>query len=92
MFYYIYILTNKNRTTLYVGITNNIARRLLEHREAKNKSFSKLYNCHYLVYFERYYNVLEAINREKEIKKWRREKKNALIEQSNPHWRFLNPF
>ncbi len=87
--YYPYIITNKNKTTLYVGMTNNLLRRLKEHQNGVNKGFSKRYNCCYLVYYERFNKVTLAIAREKENKNWRREKKNALISQFNPEWMFL---
>ncbi len=89
--YYVYLLTNKNKTVLYVGVTNNLARRLQEHISGLNKGFTYKYNCHYLVYFEKYNYILDAINREKEIKGWRREKKDMLINSFNPEWKFLNP-
>ena len=89
--YYVYILTNKNKTTLYVGVTNNLKRRLQEHRCGLNNGFSKRYNCYHLVYYESFTNISTAIAREKEIKKWRREKKNGLVNGFNPEWRFLQP-
>ncbi len=89
--YYVYILTNKRKTTLYVGVTNNISRRLDEHRKGINNGFSKRYKTHYLVYYETFSNIIEAIDREKKIKKWRREKKDALIATMNPGWRSLEP-
>ena len=90
--YYIYILTNKHKNVLYVGVTNNIARRLFEHTVEKSSkdSFTVKYNCEFLVYYEHYTRIEEAIAREKEIKKWRREKKDRLINLSNPEWNFLN--
>lgn len=90
--YYIYILTNKNKTVLYVGFTNNLKERLYYHEnpEAHSKSFTSKYKCCYLIYWEHYDNVDIAITREKEIKAWRREKKEKLIVQFNPEWNFLN--
>ena len=85
---FVYILTNKNKTTLYVGVTNDLTKRLAEHREARNTFVSK-YKCYYLIYFEEYQSPLDAIAREKEIKKWRREKKDKLISTFNPNWDFL---
>lgn len=91
--YFLYIVTNKNKSTLYVGITNNIQRRIAQHyfdSENRRKSFAGKYNCYYLVYYEGFETPAEAILREKEIKKWRREKKNRLISDFNPNWEFLN--
>lgn len=88
--YFVYILTNKNKTVLYTGVTNNIERRLYEHQNALNPGFTKRYNCHYLVYFEYFQDINMAISREKEIKGWKREKKNALVESKNSEWKFLN--
>ena len=90
---YIYIVTNENKTVLYVGVTNNLSRRLREHYEGSKqhkRSFTGRYNCFYLVYYEGFHSITEAIAREKEIKKWRREKKVNLIERVNPNWDFLN--
>jgi putative endonuclease len=92
--YLVYIVTNKNKTVLYTGITNDIGRRLYEHEEASKPfrypSFAGHYNSFYLLYYERYEFVEDAIRREKEIKGWRRSKKEALINTENPEWRFLN--
>ncbi|WP_421945611.1 GIY-YIG nuclease family protein [Pedobacter sp.] len=89
--YFVYILTNKSRTVIYTGVTNDLAIRLQQHIEGKNKfSFTKKYNCHYLIFFERHQYIEHAIEREKEIKGWSRAKKNALIELENPHWIFFN--
>ncbi|MFL9836974.1 GIY-YIG nuclease family protein [Flavobacterium sp. ST-75] len=90
--YYIYILTNKNKTVLYVGFTNNLKERLYYHEnpEAQSKSFTTKYKCFYLIYWKHYDVVDIAITREKEIKAWRREKKEKLIAQFNPEWNFLN--
>ncbi len=88
--YFVYIMTNKHRTVLYTGVTNDLERRVYEHETGEQKGFTKKYNCHYLVYYEHHTHVEHAIDREKEIKKWRREKKNKLITAFNPEWRFLN--
>ncbi|MFC1225730.1 GIY-YIG nuclease family protein [Pedobacter sp. BG31] len=90
--YFIYILTNKNKTVVYTGVTNDLAVRLRQHKEnEENKfAFTKKYNCYYLVYFERFEHIEYAIEREKEIKGWTRAKKNALIELKNKNWDFLN--
>jgi len=85
--YYTYILTNKNNRVLYTGITNNIQRRLYEHKFKRNKnSFSCRYRTNKLVYFEEFDDVVEAINREKEIKGWLRQKKINLVDGTNPDW------
>ena len=90
--YYTYILTNKNRTVLYIGMTNDLNERLYCHKnpEAISKHFTHRYNCKYLIYFEHFFDVEDAINREKQIKKWSRKKKENLINLNNPEWRFLN--
>ena len=88
--YSVYILSNSNRNVLYTGVTNNLKRRLIEHRTGVNNSFSKRYNVHYLMYYESFSNILMAIKREKQIKKWYRYQKEALIEKANPGWRDLS--
>ena len=91
--YVVYIITNKNKTTLYIGVTNNIQKRLSQHyfdSERAKKSFAGKYNCYYLLYYEVFEDVTLAILREKELKSWRREKKNKLISDFNPDWEFLN--
>lgn len=91
--YFVYIITNQYRTTLYIGITNNLQKRLDQHYfESQNakKSFAGKYNCIYLVYYEGFESSKIAIAREKELKKWRREKKNKLITDFNPKWETLN--
>jgi putative endonuclease len=87
-----YITTNPQKTVLYVGMTNNLRVRISQHTENKGKpdSFAGKYYCYNLVYYEHFLHVDSAIGREKEVKKWRREKKVALIESENPIWRFLN--
>ncbi|MDI9255908.1 GIY-YIG nuclease family protein [Flavobacterium sedimenticola] len=91
--YYVYIITNKHRSTYYIGMTNNLKVRLEQHKEniiVGNKTFASKYNLEFLVYYERYTWVQEAIAREKELKKWRREKKLNLIKEFNPAFEFLN--
>lgn len=91
--YFVYIMTNEYRTALYIGVTNNIQRRISQHYfDSQNlkKSFAGKYNCIYLVYYEGFEYPNDAINREKAIKKWRREKKNQLISEFNPKWENLN--
>ena len=90
--YYVYLLTNKLKTVLYVGVTNNLKRRLGEHAasEKGTKSFTHRCNCSYLFYFEHFTYIISAIKREKQIKRWSRSKKEALIKTLNPDWNFLN--
>ena len=88
--YYVYIMTNKQKNMLYVGVTNSLGRRIYEHEKGLIKGFTKKYNCHYLIYFEQFTNINLAIKREKEIKGWRRKKKDALIATTNPQLKFLN--
>ena len=88
--YFVYILTNKNRTVLYIGVTNDLQRRVYEHENGLIPGFTKKYNCHFLIYFEHFQKIEDAIDREKQIKKWRREKKDNLINTTNPVWNFLN--
>ena len=81
--YYIYILSNASDSTLYVGVTNDLERRVAEHREGKIPGFTQKYNCHKLVYFETFSDVEQAIAREKQLKKWSRSKKDWLIDTMN---------
>ncbi|MEM1042038.1 MAG: GIY-YIG nuclease family protein [Bacteroidota bacterium] len=84
--YYVYILTNDHHTVLYTGVTNDLRRRLAEHRAGQGSSFTKRYNAHKLVYAESFRYVNDAIAREKQIKGGSRQKKLDLIEQHNPEW------
>ena len=88
--YFVYILANWNDSVLYIGVTGNLPRRLYEHRNGLVEGFTKKYNVHKLVYYENTSDVYSAISREKQLKKWRREKKNQLIEMMNPQWRDLS--
>jgi putative endonuclease len=89
--YYVYILTNKLKTVLYTGVTNNLSQPLHQHVTSNNSdSFTARYNAIYLIYFERFQFINHAIDREKEIKGWRRSKKVELINKENPQWNFLN--
>ena len=88
--YFVYIITNKNKTALYTGVTNNLQRRMYEHENGLLSGFSKKYNCHYLIYYEHFQQIKHAIDREKQIKRWRREKKEFIINNFNPSWKFLN--
>lgn len=91
--YYVYITTNPEKTVLYVGVTNDLDRRMEEHLEDNNgerKTFAGKYFCYYLIYYEYYAHIEWAIAREKQIKGMSRAKKEALIARFNPQWRFLN--
>jgi putative endonuclease len=90
--YYFYITTNPNRTVLYCGVTNNLPQRMVEHylNRGNTKTFAGKYYCYFLIYYEEFMYVNDAIAREKEVKKWRREKKENLIRSFNKEWKFLN--
>lgn len=89
MKYYVYIITNKINTVLYIGVTNNIERRIQEHSEGVVDSFSKKYRLHKLVYVEEYATSYDAISREKQLKNWNRKQKEQLINSLNPNWNDL---
>jgi putative endonuclease len=83
----VYIMTNKLRTTLYIGVTSDLYHRILQHKEHTfENSFTDKYNLEICVFYENFFSIEEAILREKQIKKWRREKKEMLINSINPHW------
>lgn len=86
--FYVYIMASLSGT-IYIGVTNNLLRRAKEHKEGRTKGFTKKYFCSKLIYYEYFENIFDAVNREKEIKKWRREKKQNLIKRLNPHWNDL---
>lgn len=91
--FYVYIITNKHRSTYYIGMTNNLGRRLTEHKENIEKgvkTFASKYNIEFLVYYEKFTWVKQAIAREKEIKGWKRDKKLNLIRSFNENFEFLN--
>ena len=88
--YYVYMISNWNNSVLYIGVTNNLPRRLYEHKNHLVKGFTEKYNVHKLVYFEHTGDVRVALEREKQLKKWTRAKKNALIEKTNPLWKDLS--
>ena len=88
--YYIYMVCNWNNSVLYIGVTNNLPRRLYEHKNHLVKGFTEKYNVYKLVYFETTGDVRVALEREKQLKKWTRAKKNALIENMNPLWKDLS--
>ncbi|MCC7520370.1 MAG: GIY-YIG nuclease family protein [Flavobacteriaceae bacterium] len=84
---YVYIMTNLNKSTLYIGVTNNLTRRIFEHKNRLiRNSFTARYNLEYCIYYEEYLSIEKAISREKELKKWNRVKKEELINKMNPQW------
>ena len=87
--FFVYMMTNRSRTVLYTGVTNSLERRLWFHRNNMIKSFTKTYKVDRLVYYEQFNEARDAISREKEIKGWRREKKNQLVQRLNPKWKDL---
>lgn len=88
--YAVYILTNYLNTTFYTGVTNNLIRRVYEHKIKINQGFSSKYNLNKLVYFELTNNIYDALNREKQIKNWKRNWKIDLIKKSNPQFKDLS--
>ena len=86
---FIYILTNKNNTTLYIGVTENLLKRIFEHKQKNIDGFSKKYNLTKLIYYEFFENIILAIEREKQLKNWHRDWKLNLIRKSNPEFRDL---
>lgn len=92
MKFYVYMMTNKYNTVLYTGVTNNLVRRVEEHKSGLNDGFTKKYNVNKLVYAETHKTAEEAIAREKQIKGLLRSKKEAIIESVNPEWDELEPF
>jgi putative endonuclease len=87
---YVYILSNYTRTTLYIGVTNNIERRLYEHKSGKGSKFTHQYNCKYLMCLESFDDISDAINREKQLKNWHKEWKWNLIRVNNPELKDLS--
>jgi len=87
--YYVYILAKARNSTFYTGVTNDLKRRVCEHKEGIIKGFTKKYNINNLVYYEHYQDINEAIHREKLIKKWKRSIKMEVIERVNPNWEDL---
>jgi putative endonuclease len=87
--YYVYIITSKRNGTLYTGITSNLADRIYKHKQGTYDGFTKKYKIEKLVYYEIYSDVYEAINREKQLKNWKRDWKIQLIEEDNKVWRDL---
>ncbi len=88
--YYVYILTNQYNNVMYIGITNDLKRRVYEHKTGLLEGFTKRYNVHKLVYVEHCHDVYAAIEREKQLKGWSRPKKNALVEAVNPEWKEID--
>ena len=87
--YWVYILASKRNGTLYIGVTNDLSRRVFEHKSKRSVTFTSRYNVGMLVWYESYSDVNEAIGREKQLKKWERAWKLKLIEDFNPTWRDL---
>ena len=85
--YYVYILTNEYNNVMYIGVTNDLRRRVYEHKSGEIEGFTQRYKVHKLVYFESSHDVEAAIAREKQLKGWKRERKNALVESVNPEWK-----
>ena len=84
--YYVYILASKRNGTLYIGVTNNLERRMFEHKNGTFKGFTEQHHVHLLVYYECFNDIEHAIRKEKQLKKWNRDWKRNLIEKRNPEW------
>ena len=84
--YYVYLLTNQTNEITYIGVTNDLRRRLYEHKNEQIQGFTKKYHLHKLVYFEEYGEIVDAIAREKQLKRWSRAKKDLLVKTRNPNW------
>jgi putative endonuclease len=87
--FWVYIVTNRNHSVLYIGVTNRLSRRTWEHRESNKPGFASKYQCRELIYYEHYRDVRDAIARESQLKKWSRAKKISLIDRLNPRWEDL---
>ena len=87
--YYVYLLASKRNGTLYIGVTNNLERRISEHQQDSIEGFTKKYRVHHLVYYETTGDIHAALQREKQLKKWNRKWKLELIEKENPEWKDL---
>jgi len=87
--YYVYILVSKRCGTLYIGVTNDLIKRVYEHKNDLIEGFTKKYQVHRLVYYEQTNDIRSAITREKQMKKWKRRWKIELIEENNPEWKDL---
>ena len=88
--YWVYILTSRDNKVIYIGVTNDLQRRVFEHKHKLLDGFTAKYNVHRLVYMESTMSIEAAISREKQLKGWRREKKAALVRTTNPEWRDLS--
>lgn len=84
--YWVYIMSNNTRSTVYIGVTNDLLVRIAQHRRGEFAGFTRDYHCVHLVHCEHYRDIRDAIAREKQLKGWRRAKKNALIAETNPRW------
>ena len=89
--YFVYIMTSSSLSTMYIGVTNDIGRRVFEHRNGMGSEFAKKYRVSRLVYVEEYENPTDAIAREKQLKGWKRVRKNELVRVANPEWADLAP-
>jgi putative endonuclease len=87
---YVYIMTNRSHSSVYIGVTSDLERRVWEHKSMKVPGFTAKYRCVYLVMIEEFSSIEDAIAHEKQLKKWSRTKKDALIAASNPEWRDLS--
>ncbi|MBG7610817.1 GIY-YIG nuclease family protein [Polaribacter sp. BAL334] len=87
---YIYFLTNKNKTVIYIGVTSNLLKRIYQHKSKQYKGFTAKYNCDQLVYYEEFEDITQAIAREKQIKSGNRKTKESLINLENPNWNDLS--
>ena len=87
--YYVYMMANTHNNVLYIGVTNNLIRRVYEHKNNLIDGFTKKYNCHKLVWFQQTNDVIAAITQEKRMKKWKREYKENVIRDMNPEWKDL---
>ena len=91
MQYYVYFMSSNNKNALYVGVTNNLQKRVWEHKNNIHAdSFTTQYRCNNLVYYEIFGDIKDALEREKRLKRWRRAWKNELVEELNPYWRDLS--
>ena len=84
--YFVYILTNKHHSVLYIGVTNNLERRHAQHSDKLIEGFTKKYNLNCIIYFEQTQDIWSALEREKQLKRWSRAKKEELIGRTNPRW------
>ncbi|SDM38323.1 GIY-YIG nuclease family protein [Kriegella aquimaris] len=87
---FVYLITNKNNTVIYCGVTSNLVKRVYQHKTKYYKGFTARYNCGKLVYFEEYNSIVQAIAREKQLKAGNRKRKELLIQSINPHWKDLS--